>query len=239
MQTNGLFSLWASECTLCAAPAHAQALCAACIRALPRSTDACPRCARAMPQRETCGRCIRKSDSIAFDATIAAIRYTFPSDVLVAASKYQGDLAVARTLGALLADAIQALLSPAQLRSIDLALPIPLAPRRQAERGYNQAAEIARVVAKRFSLPLANHLMRTRETEKQADLPLKQRLRNVQNAFSAASLARPLAGKHVLLIDDVMTTGATLNEAAKALKEAGAARVKVGVVARAVARTNL
>ena len=239
MRTNGLFSIWTSECTLCAARAHGQALCATCIRELPRCAYACPRCARAMPQRETCGRCIRKSESIAFDATFAAIRYTFPSDILVAAAKYQGDLAVARTLGALLADAIQAEISPTELGSLDLVLPIPLAPGRQAERGYNQAAEIARVIAKRFALPLASDLMRTRETEKQADLPLNQRLRNVRNAFSAASLERPLAGKHVLLVDDVMTTGATLNEAAKALKEAGAARVTVAVVARAVARKNL
>ena len=192
-----------------------------------------------MPQRETCGRCLRKSNSIAFDATFAAFRYTFPSDILVAAAKYRGDLAMTRTLGTLLAGAIHAQISPAALKNIDLALPIPLAPSRQAERGYNQAAEIARVVAKALSLPLASDLMRTRETEKQADLPLKQRARNVRDAFSAASLERPLAGKHVLLIDDVMTTGATLNEAAKALKDAGAIRVTVAVVARAVSRKSV
>jgi ComF family protein len=236
---KNLFSLWSGECVLCSARTSTGALCDDCTHELPRFAHACPRCARAMVLQETCGRCIRKSGSIAFDAAFAAIAYTFPNDILIARSKYNGDLAVAGALGALLSTAISAQTERQSLRKIDFVLPIPLAPSRQAERGYNQAAEIARVVAKHFTIPLASDLMRTRETPKQADLPLKARLNNVRGAFSALSLERPLAGKHVLLIDDVMTTGATLNEAAKALKEAGAARVTVGVVARAVARTNL
>jgi ComF family protein len=236
MKDFGLFSLWAGECTLCSARAADGALCHDCVRELPRFAFACVRCARRMPYADaTCGRCIRKSAGIAFDATISALAYTFPTDVLIARAKYNGDLAIAQTLGALLSAAV----AVQKIRGFDVILPIPLAPSRQAERGYNHAAEIARVIAQNLAIPLASDLMRTRETPKQADLPLKVRLENVKRAFSARSLERPLAGQHVLLVDDVMTTGATLNEAAKALKEAGAARVTVGVVARSVARTNL
>jgi ComF family protein len=236
MKVLGLFSIWTGECVLCSASATDGALCDDCARELPRFGFACVRCARRMPYADAiCGRCIRKSTSIAFDATVSALAYTFPTDILIARAKYNGDLAVARTLGALLSQALAA----QKISGFDVILPIPLAPRRQAERGYNQAAEIARVIAQDLAVPLASDLMRTRETPKQADLPLKVRLKNVRGAFSALSLERPLAGKHVLLIDDVMTTGATLNEAAKSLKEAGATRVTVGVVARSVARTNL
>ncbi len=233
MKISNFFSLWSGECILCAARTREHATCDDCTRELPRFAHACPRCARAMPRDEICGRCLRKP--AAFDAAIAALAYTFPTDVLITRSKYNGDLATARTLGALLADA---LLSK-QMGHVDVILPIPLSPKRQAERGYNQAAEIARVVAKALQRPLAADLMRTRETQKQADLSLKARLKNVRDAFSALSLERPLESKCVLLIDDVMTTGATLNEAAKALKAAGAKSVIVGVAARAVARTNL
>jgi ComF family protein len=238
MQASQILSLWAGECVLCAAATHTHATCDDCTRELARFAHACPRCARAMPfAAQVCGRCLRKPP--AFDAAVAARAYTYPTDLLVAAAKYNGNLAVARTFGGLLSEAILLKSEPQVLRAIDVILPIPLSPQRQAERGYNQATEIARVVAKALNRPLAADLMRTRDTQKQADLSLKARLTNVRGAFSAASLERPLAGKHVLLIDDVMTTGATLNEAAKALKEAGAAWVMVGVVARAVARTNL
>jgi ComF family protein len=237
MHASQILSLWAGECVLCAAAAAAHALCDDCTRELPRFAYACPRCARAMPREEVCGRCIRKP--AAFDRATGALAYVFPNDVLITSAKYNGNLAVARTLGTFLATQIEKQIAPRELGAIDVILPIPLSPKRQAERGYNQAAEIARVVAKRLGRPLAADLMRTRDTQKQADLSLKARLKNVRGAFSAASLERPLAGKYVLLIDDVMTTGATLNEAAKALKEAGAARVTVGVAARSLARGNL
>jgi ComF family protein len=152
-------------------------------------------------------------------------------DVLVARAKYNNDLAVAASLGQLLADAV---LEKTGNEPIQAVVPVPLSPARQRERGYNQAAEIARELARALGVPLVTHLIRTRHTNKQTDLTLKERLLNVRGAFSALAFDHPLAGLHVALVDDVMTTGATVNEAAKALKAAGATRVTVCVLARAM-----
>jgi ComF family protein len=182
-----------------------------------------------MSRTETCGRCLRKPP--AFDAAVAAFSYQFPLDVLVTRSKYNGDVACLHFLGEALADVLAARATRA-----DAIVPVPLATLRQRERGYNQAAELAKPCAARLNIPLMLDLMRTRDTEKQTELSFKARMRNVRGAFSAASLERPLAGKHIVLVDDVMTTGATLNEATKAMKDAGAAHVTVAVVARAISR---
>jgi ComF family protein len=186
-----------------------------------------------MPIAERCARCVRKPP--AFDAAIAAVIYRYPMDILITRAKYNGDLAVARMLGIVLSEKVAPqVFRDKNVSPIDAVIPVPLSALRQRERGYNQATEIARVVATRLKVPLRANLMRSRETEKQADLNFKARIHNVRGAFSAATLDRALAGLHILLIDDVMTTGATLNEAAKALKAAGATRVTVAVVARAV-----
>jgi ComF family protein len=219
----------ASACALCASASDA-AVCEACDADLPRIRHACPRCARPMPRDEVCGRCLRKPP--AFDAALAVFAYQFPIDGLVQRAKFNADFATLAFLSA----ALSQRLKPIQCDGV---VPVPLAPARQRERGYNQAALLAKAPAAMLNVPLFDDLMRTRETEKQTELSFKARLRNVREAFSAASLERPLAGKHVVLIDDVMTTGATLHEAAKALKAAGATRVTAALVARVVARTTL
>lgn len=215
-----------SACVLCAEAARTT-VCEACANTLPRITHACPRCARPLPHAQLCGRCLRKPP--VFDRTVAVYAYAFPLDRLIALGKYGGDLPTLAFLGERLATALRH-----QPVRADAVVPVPLGGARQRQRGYNQAAELAKAVSARLGCPLLSVLVRTRETEKQTELSLKARLRNVRAAFSAASLERPLAGKHVLLIDDVMTTGATLNEAAKALKDSGVARVTVGIVARSV-----
>lgn len=107
---------------------------------------------------------------------------------------------------------------------------VPLSARRQRERGFNQALEIARVLARRTGIPLdARAIVRTRDTPPQADLPWRERAMNVRDAFECL---RPLAGLRVLVVDDVMTTGASLDELARTLKRAGAAHVENWLVAR-------
>jgi len=110
---------------------------------------------------------------------------------------------------------------------------VPLHAARLRTRGYNQALEIAHVVARRLAIPLDAHLLtRTRATAPQSDLPMAERRRNVKGAFAVRGRNR-LAGKHVALLDDVMTTGNTVHAAAQALRKAGAREVEVWVVARA------
>jgi len=212
--------LFGGSCFLCRGAARG-ILCPACDADLPRLAGTlCPRCALPSPGSALCGRCL--ADAPRYDATVAALAYRFPADTLVHALKFRSQLALAPLMGDLLIEAIR--------ERIDLVVPVPLSRERLRERGYNQAAEIARHVAKerRARLELTI-VIRERNTRAQADLPWSERARNVRGAFRCE---RSLDGAAIAVVDDVMTTGATLDELAATLKRAGAARVVNWVVAR-------
>jgi len=219
--------LLAPRCFACDVE-HGDPLCAGCTRdyfgaRVPR----CGVCALRLPapaqQGDRCGRCLGTPPH--FDATVALADYAPPVDRMIAALKFGGRLPLASAFGTLLAGAAQHLLSEA-----DAICPVPLAFERQAERGFNQAHEIARRVAAACDKPLrADILLRSRHTAAQMDLALAERHRNVRGAFVARG---ELAGMHIVVIDDVMTTGSTLEEIATTLKRTGAARVTNLVVAR-------
>lgn len=194
-------------------------LCDACRAELPQlGPELCPRCALPAPGGAVCGRCL--AEPPAYDATTAALAYDFPADTLVHALKFGGELALAPLLGSLLSGKVQRL-------EVDLVIPVPLSPSRLRSRGFNQAAEIARALARgKLEIDLC---LRRDDAVPQAQLPWDERQRNVRGAFTCR---RPLAGATVAVVDDVMTTGATLNELARTLKRAGAARVLNWVVAR-------
>jgi ComF family protein len=153
-------------------------------------------------------------------------RYEFPCDRLVQALKYRARLALAGFFARNLASR--------PLPEIDLVVPMPLHPKRLAERGFHQALEIARGVARHLGKPIEPRgVLRVKDTLPQTKLPYEERAKNVRGAF----LCRlDLSGASVAVVDDVMTTGATLNELARALKRAGAARVENLVIARTVPR---
>jgi len=211
--------LFGGSCYLCRGRARG-VLCADCDAELPRlRMPLCPRCALASPAGALCGRCLAEPPS--YDATLAALAYEFPADALIQALKFRGELALAPFFGQLL------LIGTLQ---IDLVVPVPLSTQRLKERGFNQAVEIAKVLAKRSGARLDSFcLRRTKDTAAQAGLPLAERRRNVRGAFACE---RALDGARVAVVDDVMTSGATLDEVAKALKSAGAAHVTNCVVAR-------
>lgn len=187
-----------------------------------------PRCATCAlrlppPAGDRCGRCLR--DPPHFDASIALADYAPPIDRMIATLKFGGRLPLAAAFGRLLAHAGRRVLKEA-----DAICAVPLAFERHAERGFNQAQEIARRTAAACGRPLrADILLRTRNTAAQMDLALADRRRNVRGAFVARG---DLTGLRLVVVDDVMTTGATLDEVAAALKRAGAARVTNLVVAR-------
>ena len=204
-------------------------LCAACERDLPRlcASELCPRCALPSPGGALCGACLAAPPR--FDATVAALAYRFPTDLLVQALKFRGVLAFAAPLGHELAQRV----AGAGAARVDAVLPVPLSAARLRERGYNQSMEIARTVARALGPKLQPWLCeRNRDTRAQVDLPAADRVRNVRGAFRCP---RPLEGIAVAVVDDVMTTGATLDEIAGALKRAGAARVVNWVAARTFA----
>lgn len=219
--------VFGGTCFLCRGRAgssrRASILCEACEADLPRLPVAsCPRCALAAPEGALCGRCL--ADPPAYDATCAALIYRFPADVLIHALKFRGELALAPLLGRLLAARAQ----PAG--RVDAVVPVPLSAERLRARGYNQAMELARPVAEALRAPIDARLCeRTRDTPAQRELAWAERARNVHNAFRCRA---PIEGAVVAVVDDVMTTGATLAEVAKALKAAGAVRVTNFVVAR-------
>jgi len=214
------------DCFLCGAFAGATLLCDECRQDLPRIAAACcPLCALPTPTNGgICGACLKQPPF--FDATQCRFRYAFPVDRLVQALKYQHRLAVAQFF----ADALLET-SATMLMQTDLLLALPLSVQRLRDRGFNQALEIARPLAKRLGLPLhTNGYGRSLDTVPQTSLPWKERHKNIRGAFECGM---DLTGKAVTVIDDVMTTGATLNEFARTLKNHGAARVTNLVVARA------
>lgn len=218
-------ALFAQDCVLCAAASGDSLVCTDCAVGLPQLASACPQCAEPSPDNHLCGACLVESP--AFDRTIAAWRYAFPLDRLVQALKYGGRLALADWFGSTLATRIG-------LPTVDLIIPLPLHERRLRTRGFNQAVEIARRIARLHRRRLiTDALVRVRDTPAQMALPHDARSRNVRDAFACTA---SLAGARIALVDDVMTTGATLNEAARALKHAGAVHVENWVVARATSR---
>jgi ComF family protein len=216
---------WAGEdCLLCGAQTGSEPLCTACVGELPALAESCPRCALPSPAAAMCGTCLNRPPH--FDATLALWRYEFPCDRLVQALKYRAQLALAGFFARSLASR--------PLPEFDVVLPMPLHPRRLAERGFNQALEIARGLARNLGRPIEPRgVLRVKNTPPQAELPYEERAKNVRGAFLCKL---DLSGVSVAVLDDVMTTGATLNELARALKRAGATRVENFVIARTVLR---
>ncbi len=221
--TNFAQTLLPQACILCGASSGNHAACPACIADLPlHQHSACPVCALPTPQAEICGNCLQHPPF--FDATISAFDYAFPADTLLRALKYRGHLQIAELVARCLAQKLIARSTP------DLIIPMPLHPRRLQERGFNQAVEIARSLARILKTPLATDIaLRVRVTSRQAGLPLNKRKRNIRGAFASA---QELSGKRIAVVDDVMTSGASLDELAKTLKAAGAASVECWIAAR-------
>lgn len=221
--TNFIQAWFEQDCLLCGSASGSNLICPACHDGLPRHASACPVCA-APGANAVCGECLRHPP--AFERTSAALDYTFPVDKLIQAYKYRHQLALARLFGALLSDAVRAQAPPHRI------LPLPLHPARLRERGFNQAHEIAKRIGKDIGVPLAPRLARrVVNTASQATLDWDARKKNMRGAFACDE---HLDGQHIAVVDDVMTSGATLNEAAKTLKHAGAAQVSLWVVARAL-----
>lgn len=221
---QSLGSLLAQDCYLCGMSSGQELLCQACVDDLPRLPDArCPQCAEPSPHSQLCGVCQR--DPPAYDRTLALFAYRSPIEHLVQALKYHGVLAFAPWFA-------QAALAALERGDDDCIIPLPLHPTRLAERGFNQSIEIAAPIAAAWQLPLLRDIcFKDRNIPPQASLPWKARRKNVRGAFRCSS---DLAGRKVLVLDDVMTTGATLNEFAHVLKQCGAARVTNLVIARAL-----
>lgn len=198
----------------------------------------CPTCARRLPPGSAhCGACLSHSDGAhpqSLHALVAAVDYAYPWDGLIARFKFRGEPGWAGPLAALM------LRQPGVrelLRACDVMVPVPVTATRLAERGYNQSWELIKALRRQSADPqavaLSDALVRVGNAPDQHPLPREQRLRNLQGSFVAhPNHGTRLQKTHVLLVDDVSTTGTTLNSAAQALLLAGAARVSALVLAR-------
>lgn len=213
--------LVAPSCLLCSGPSAGSLLCAPCNADLPRlANEHCDTCALPVTSGNRCGTCLTHPP--AYDHVCAPFTYAFPVDALVQGLKYRCMLAIAPLFGNAIAGSLD--------EHPHVIIPMPLADARLRERGFNQAQEIARHVSQITGIPLLPRACRkVRDTAPQAALPWKERAKNVRKAFVCDE---DFTGRHVAVIDDVMTTGATLNELARNLKQAGAARVTGLIVAR-------
>lgn len=220
--------LLGERCALCGAIAHG--LCDGCRSDLPGVGNACRICALPLPGARspelTCATCQTRRPG--FVRTVAALRYAPPTDDLIAALKYREGLELARPLGHCLLEALDGTGTVLNAWP-DRLVPVPMPSDRLRQRGFNQAAEIARVIGKGLGIPVARGIaVRAGGAGTQRGLSRAARRGNVRNAFDARGSAPP----HVAIIDDVMTTGATAEALSRVLLAAGASTVEVWVVAR-------
>jgi ComF family protein len=218
-------ALLPQSCLLCGAVSTPGALCPPCLADLPwLPVNRCEVCALPLTSGRVCGACLDRPPR--FERVEAVFAYRFPADALIHAFKYGRRLALARVLGESLAEWVA--------RDVDAIVPMPLAHGRLTERGFNQALEIARVVAAATGIDLLPRACRkVTETAAQAMLPWHERAKNVRRAFVCDA---DLDGMRIAVVDDVLTTGATLNEVARVLRKAGAAEVRGWIVARTLPR---
>jgi ComF family protein len=232
-----LRSLFPAVCIICGRTvlhdaAHHSAICGRCDRSLPHNTSCCQRCALPLPgiglapAKRLCGQCIRQLPE--FDYLLSVFRYEGEIVRKVRQFKFAQRINYARTLGQCMLRYVEQNRQPAA--GIDAIVPVPLHTKRIWRRGFNQSAELAREIAGGLSVAIRHDLVeRHQHTASQTSLDLKQRKRNLRGAFRVIGDVR---GLHILVVDDVVTTGSTVNELAKVLKKAGADSVGVISLAR-------
>jgi ComF family protein len=224
------YSLLPANCIFC--NKHAESfldLCNICQKGLLPLNIQCSHCAQPLEihssKKQICGRCQNKPP--AFDKVYAPYIHQGEIRYLINQLKFEKAYKNSRLLGLLLS---QFLLTTQAVRP-DIIVPVPLHIERYRQRGYNQTLEITKVISKDLAIPIEyKNCLRTQNTPHQISLNLKQRQHNIKGAFT---IKQPLTVQHVAILDDVMTTGATVNELAKTLKAAGAKRVDIWVCARA------
>lgn len=226
--------LWPSACLLCGRSGGGDIdLCGDCVADLPGNDSACSVCAEPLPSGagvvRVCGECLR--DPPPFSSSFVPYRYAYPLDHLVRGLKFRNELACGRLLGELFSHCVLARGAPLP----EVIVPVPLAPRRYRQRGYNQASEVALAIRRVTGVAVRTDVViRQRETAEQAGLDRKARRKNVRGAFAVVA---PLRARSVAILDDVVTTGSTARELASVLQQAGAERVAVWAIARTQATT--
>ncbi len=210
------------NCFLCGVDSN-QLLCVACLADLPYQTIRCERCAKPLALAGLCNECQQKLPL--YTNVQAVFSYIYPIDKLISVAKFKENLAILDLLGNLMVKYLQFEPRP------DVMIPIPLHPKRLRQRGYNQSVELAKCIRKYTGIPLDyNSCQRIKNTRPQVGLSVSQRKINIQNVFKIEKIASNW--KHIVLIDDVMTTGSTVEALTKEYLQVGIQRVDVWCCAR-------
>ena len=217
------------NCVACGNRGTQLDLCTACLQMLPVNYRYCRRCAIPLPVDDAiCGTCLRLPPR--YQGSYCGFEYGYPIDEFVRRLKYGHSLSHAAVLGTLLVDYLK---SRYQQSWPECFIPVPLSTTRYRERGFNQAIELGRIIEKSLNVPMNTRLLeRIRHTPEQAGLSRRERRKNLRNAFVVTGKVPD----YVAILDDVITTGSTVNEIARTLKRAGASRIEVWAVARAPLR---
>jgi len=222
---NAFFSR--NRCFLCSSLCCGhEMICRACLDDLKLNTNACSACAKPNTASRLCAGCLNQPQTF-IDNTWSLFQYLYPVNRLIQHMKFNQGLNIANHLGGMLSK-----LLPNESSALpDCIMPVPLHSSRLISRGYNQSVEIARPLSRQLGVKLdISSCKRVRATAPQADLPAKKRKQNVRNAFS---VSKKINYSHVLLVDDVITTGSTINELARMLSLAGVEQIDALTVARA------
>ncbi len=219
--------LFPGQCLVCGKRGlEGRDICATCLEKLPRNHPCCPCCAESLPSRQAdgslCGACSAKPPP--YQRIIAPWRYEAPLDALIRQLKFHRKLAAGRLLGELLAGEIPSGPGP------DLLVPVPLHPRQLRRKGFNHISEITLFLSRASGIPWSpRRLKKIRETRSQHSLSRKERQGNLRGCFHFDNSA---GYRHVAVVDDIVTTGATARETALALKRAGVEQVEIWAMAR-------
>lgn len=217
-----------NRCFLCADRCEGHdAICPACLNDLPFNTNPCPACAKPNAAAKLCAECLSRPQAF-INNTWALFRYHYPVNHLIQHMKFKQGIGITSFLGRILGE----LFLKDNTSAPECIMPVPLHPRRLISRGYNQSVELARPLARQLGTNLdIQSCKRIRNTFPQSDLPAKKRKGNVRNAFS---VTEEISYKHILLIDDVITTGSTVNELACTLHKAGVDKIDVLACAKTI-----
>lgn len=214
--------LFPQSCFLCG-EITSQVICSHCLEILPYRTTQCSCCAVPLTQNGICGQCLKQPPP--YQRTQTVFLYDYPVDKIILSMKFNNNLALLKMLGHLMVQHLE--LDPRP----DVLIPVPIHPKRLRDRGYNQSLELAKVIAQQTGIPLNyDACQRIKNTEHQIKLNASKRKENVRGAFQV-EFVKP-EWQHIIIVDDVMTTGSTVQELANMFKHAGIPRIDVWCCAR-------
>lgn len=223
-----------SQCLLCHLPSNQLLICDFCYREILTERACCLHCGCGLSHSQPfCGECLKHHFD--FQALHAVASYQAPFPELIKKLKYNNQLLYADLLGLLLANSVQQRYNQQYLQQIDYLIPVPLHITKHRKRGFNQAQLIANALIKTIPIPMLNKslIQRNKSTHAQEGLTRIQRTKNLNNAFSVTDEGnKHLPGKHIVLLDDVVTTGATINSLCQCLLAAGVESIDVWCICR-------